>query len=300
MLKRFYRISAVLAVSFAFIAYAPSVRAQESSRSNTRDQQQTSGTDEQRSAQPGERLTTGTVRSVGRGSIVVTTDEGRYEVFSLDRRLVGLPPVEPGNRVRVITSSDDNDTAPNVLGIEQLPPRQGLAPQTGGPIPAGVQRITSEIERQAKRYRAGVFAGAALDPEMISLNAFATFTPRPQPRFAIRPAVEFAFGELTTLLGLNIDVLYSLPGVRPLARWAPYIGAGPNFSFSHRGVDEQQFISDPDAPQIDDDRFDFSQWDWNNGLNFVVGARNPGGTFLELKATAYGTASIRMLGGLEF
>lgn len=114
--------------------------------------------------------------------------------------------------------------------------------------------------------------------------------------------MELAFGEITTLLGWNIDVLYSLPGITPLARWAPYVGAGPNFSFSHRGVDEEDFLSDGAVDETGDDggRFDFSQWDWNNGLNFIVGARSPNGTFFELKATAYGTADIRMLAGFEF
>jgi len=271
------------------------------SQTNTRDQSQTANTDERQPPRAGERRTIGAVTSVGRGSIVVSTDQGRHQVFSVDRRLVGIPPVKPGDRVRITTSAEDNEPAPAALIIEALPPRAGLAPQETQPvIPAEVQRLTSQIERQARRYRAGVFAGAALDPELISLNAFATFTPWPQPRLAVRPGLEFAFGEVTTLLGLNIDVLYSLPGVRQLARWAPYVGAGPNFAFSHRGVDEEDFIGDPDAPEIDDDRFDFSQWDWNTGLNFIVGARNPNGTFFELKGTAYGVSSIHMLGGFEF
>lgn len=91
-----------------------------------------------------------------------------------------------------------------------------------------------------------------------------------------------------------------LPGFPRSIRWAPYVGAGPNFTFSHRSVNEEDFIADLDAPPVDDDRFDFSQWDWNNGFNFIVGARNPGGTFFEMKGTAWGVASIRLLGGFEF
>jgi hypothetical protein len=302
VLKGLYRNGVVIAVASLFIAGATVARAQESTSSPAQRQEtQTTRTDDERqSPLAGERQTTGTVTSVGRGSIVVRTDEGRYIVFSANRALVGITPVDPGARVRVTTSVDDTDPAPMVLAIDQLPPRQGLAPQTSDRLPAEVQRLTAQIERQARRFRAGVFAGAALDPELISLDAFATLTPWQRPRLAVRPAVEFAFGEVTTLLGLNIDVLYSVPGVRPLARWAPYVGAGPNFSFSHRGVDEDEFLSDDADPDDDNGRFDFSQWDWNNGLNFIVGARNPNGTFFELKATAYGTANIRMLGGFEF
>jgi hypothetical protein len=169
-------------------------------------------------------------------------------------------------------------------------------------VPTSVQRLTGQLERQARRFRAGVSGGAALDPELISIDAFATLTPFRRPSLAVRPGVELAFGEVTTLVGLHFDVLYSVPGVRPSVRWAPYIGAGPNFSFSHRGIDEDQFLGDNVTDDGDDDngRFDFSQYDWNNGFNFIVGARTPRGTFFELKATAYGVANIRMLAGFEF
>ena len=294
-LNRLYRNGVIVAV-LLLVACAASVRAQEAARSPSDEPHADSS---ERPLRAAERQTTGTVNSVGRGSIVLRTDEGRFVVFAVNPALVGIPPVEPGARVRVTTASDDSDPAQTVLAIEQLPPRQGLAVQANAPVPDDVQRLTSQIERQARRFRAGVIAGAVLDPEMISLDVFGTLTPWPRPRLAIRPSMELAFGEITTLLGWNVDVLYSLPGVRPLARWAPYVGAGPNFSFSHRGVDEEEFLSD--SPGDDDGgRFDFSQWDWNNGLNFIVGARNPNGTFFELKATAYGTADIRMLAGFEF
>jgi hypothetical protein len=297
----FYR-RGVVTMALLVIACASPAGAQESTRSTPqRDAPQTRD-NEQSTPLAGERQTIGTVRSVGRGSVVVSTDDGRFMAFAVNRAAVGIPPVDPGARVRVTTAANDNDPAPMALAIEQLPARQGLAVPSSDRIPDDIQRLTSQIERQARRFRAGAIAGAVLDPEMISLDAFAMLTPWPRPRLAIRPSMELAFGEITTLLGWNIDVLYSLPGITPLARWAPYVGAGPNFSFSHRGVDEENFLSDGAVEDADDGpgRFDFSQWDWNNGLNFIVGARNPNGTFFELKATAYGTADIRMLAGFEF
>jgi hypothetical protein len=180
-----------------------------------------------------------------------------------------------------------------------MPERQGLA-QRSQTAPPDVQRLASQIERQARRFRIGLDAGVALDPELISINAFSTFTPFLQRGIMVRPNVELGFGEVTTLIGINVEGLYMLPGLRRSIRWAPYVGAGPNFTFSHRGVNEEDFISDPNAPAVDNDRFDFSQWDWNNGFNFIVGARNPSGTFFEMKGTAWGVASIRMLGGFEF
>ena len=297
MLKGFYAKGVVVAASVAVIASASVVGAQESGRSNG-----TSRSDETTTSNvaSGERQTDGTVTSMGRGSMVVQTDEGRFVVYALEPAFIRIPALEPGSRVRITSATNDTDRAPTALSIETLPPREGLAPQGSQTAPSDVQRLEAEIERQVRRFRVGVDAGVALDPELISLNAFSTFTPFRQRGIMVRPNIELGFGEVTTLIGLNIEGLYMLPGLRRSIRWAPYVGAGPNFTFSHRSVDEDEFIGDPDAPPADTDRFDFSQWDWDNGFNFIIGVRNPSGTFFEMKATAWGVASVRMLGGFEF
>jgi hypothetical protein len=241
----------------------------------------------------------GTVTSIGRSSIVVHTDQGRFFVYALEPAFIRIPTIEPGTRVRVTTDTSDTAPAPTALSIETLPAQQGLA-QRQSQTPPDVQRLQTQIEREARRFRIGLDAGVALDPELVSINAFTTFTPFLQRGIMVRPNVELAFGEVTTLIALNVEGLYMLPGFRRSIRWAPYVGAGPNFTFSHRSVNEEDFIGDLDAPPVDDDRFDFSQWDWNNGFNVIVGARNPGGTFFEMKGTAWGVASIRLLGGFEF
>ena len=298
VLNGIYRSGVVLAVVSAFIAYAPAVHAQGAEKSS--DSNRTEETDRS-DAVRGERQTVGTVTSIGRGSIVVHTDEGRFRVYALQPSFIRVPMIEPGTRVRVMTDTNDTDPAPTALSVETLPPQQGLAQRPAQTAPPDVQRLQAQIEREARRFRIGLNAGVALDPELISINGFTTFTPFIQQRgLTVRPGVELAFGEVTTLLGLNIEGLYMLPGLGRSIRWAPYVGAGPNFTFSHRSVNEEDFIGDIDAPPVDDDRFDFSQWDWNNGFNFIVGARNPGGTFFEMKGTAWGVASIRVLGGFEF
>jgi hypothetical protein len=280
-----------------FVTYAPAVRAQEPGRSS--DSSRTEDTDRS-DAVSGERQTIGTVSSVGRGSIVVHTDQGRFVVYVLEPSFIRIPTITPGTRVSVTTATTDTDPAQTALSIEALPPRQGLAQGRSQTAPPDVQRLQAEVERQARRLRIGLDAGVALDPELVSINAFTTFTPFLQRGIMVRPNVELAFGEVTTLIALNVEGLYMLPGLRRSIRWAPYVGAGPNFTFSHRGVNEEDFIGDLNAPAVDDDRFDFSQWDWNNGFNFIVGARNPNGTFFEMKGTAWGVASIRLLGGFEF
>ena len=238
------------------------------------------------------RRTIGTVTSVGRGSIVVRTDQGRYVVFIVDRDTQQARPVMVGARVNVATFSDENEPAATAQSITVLPRPQGLSEAASAepdPVPPQVRRLEQQIERQARRYRAGVQVGAALDPEMISLDGFATLGPFFTRNTYFRPNVEFAFGEVTTLFGIHLDGIYTLPGLNR-SRWAPYVGAGPTFSFSHRGFESEQ----------DGNRFDFGEFEWHNGVNFIVGARNPNGVFFEMKSTAWGAANVRLLGGFEF
>jgi len=81
----------------------------------------------------------------------------------------------------------------------------------------------------------GVSAGVALDPELIDFGVHATFGPIFKRGVDFRPGVEIGVGELTTLFGINLDVLYTFGGYNRQTRWIPYIGAGPNFALSHKG-----------------------------------------------------------------
>jgi hypothetical protein len=168
-------------------------------------------------------------------------------------------------------------------------------------VPAGVQQAEDDIERTVERFRIGVEGGIGLDPELIEFGAHAAFAPIFTPDIEFRPGIEFGLGELTTLFGINLDVLYFLPGATRGTRWMPYIGAGPSFGLSHRGFDTE----DSDNVDADDDledrnRFDFSDTDFNGGMNFIAGARNQSGVFFEMKATAYGVSNIRFLVGFNF
>jgi hypothetical protein len=243
--------------------------------------------------QPEARRTVGTVTSIGRGSMVVRTDQGRYVVYTVDADTRQQQRPMVGARVSVVTFSDEREPSPIAQTITVLPASQGLSSsgdEQSDPVPPEVRRLESQIERQARRYRAGVQVGAALDPELISLDGFATFGPFFTRNTYFRPNVEFAFGEVTTLFGIHLDGIYTLPGITRSIRWAPYVGAGPTFSFSHRGFEDQQ----------DGQRFDFGEFEWHNGVNFIVGARNPNGVFFEMKSTAWGAANIRLMGGFEF
>ena len=162
-------------------------------------------------------------------------------------------------------------------------------------VPAEARQAEDAVERVVRRYRIGVQGGVGVDPELLMFGAHGAFGPFFTRGIDFRPGIEFGVGELTTMFGINLDVLYTLPGAARGNRWAPYIGAGPNFALSHRG-----FESDDDGEDDDRNRFDFSDTDFEGGFNFIAGARNRNGMFLELKATAYGVSNVRLLAGYNF
>jgi hypothetical protein len=161
------------------------------------------------------------------------------------------------------------------------------------PYTASAQQSTEQqIERTAHRFGLGVQGGAGLDPELLDFGAHGTFSGVFIPNISFRPGIEFGIGELTTLFGINLDVLYAMPRGTDTPRWSPYVGAGPNFALSHQGFEN-------DNPE-NGSRFDFSDTDFSTGFNFIAGARNRGGTFFEMKATAYGVTNVRLLAGFTF
>jgi hypothetical protein len=161
-------------------------------------------------------------------------------------------------------------------------------------VPAEVRQAEQSVERTVRTYRMGVQGGIGLDPELISFGAHGAFGPFFTPQIDFRPGIDFGIGELTTVFGINLDVLYSLPGAGT-ARWRPYVGAGPNFALSHVGFDSDDVDEDDDR-----NRFDFSDTDFEGGMNFIVGARTTNRTFIEMRATAYGVSNIRLLFGFNF
>ena len=203
--------------------------------------------------------------------------------------------------VHVLVCSAAVFVVPHVVSAQQVSgstePASVAAQSAGGQsnVPAAAQDAEDAVERAVRRFRIGIEGGVGLDPELIMFGAHGAFAPIFTRAFEFRPGVEFGVGELTTLFGINLDVLYMLPGATGRTRWSPYVGAGPNFSLSHRGFDSDQ------QDEVDTrNRFDFGDTDFEGGFNFIAGARSRGGTFFELKATAYGVANVRLLGGFNF
>ena len=160
-------------------------------------------------------------------------------------------------------------------------------------VPAQARQAEDAVEGAVRRFRIGVVGGVGLDPELIMFGGHGAFGPIFNRNVEFRPGIEFGLGEVTTLFGINLDVLYTLPGAVRGTRWTPYAGAGPNFALSHRG-----FESDDDAEDVN--RFDFSDTDFEGGVNFIAGVRSRNRMFLEMRATAYGVSNVRLLVGFTF
>lgn len=172
-------------------------------------------------------------------------------------------------------------------------------------VPEPVQQAEGAIEDAVRRYRIGVSGGVGLDPEIIIFGAHGAFGPIFHPSLQFRPGIEFGVGEVTTVFGINLEALYTLPGAVRGTRWLPYVGLGPNFGVSHRGFEaegDDLDNVDVDGTPIADrrNRFDFSDTDFKAGMNFIVGARRGNGMFIEMKATAYGVTNVRLLAGFNF
>lgn len=170
-------------------------------------------------------------------------------------------------------------------------------------VPPQVQRAEDAVERAVDRFGIGVEAGVGLDPELVVFGGHGTFGPIFNDAVEFRPGLEAGIGEVTTFLGINLDVLYQFSEPNTQTRWRPYIGAGPTFGLSHRAfeTDDTDHVDTPGVV-VDEDRnrFDFSDTDFNGGMNFIAGARNQGGLFFELRATAWGVSNVRLLAGYDF
>jgi hypothetical protein len=122
---------------------------------------------------------------------------------------------------------------------------------------------------------------------MILFGAHATFGPVFTPRVVLRPNAEIGWGELTTLVAVNLEAIYRITELRTGTAWAPYVGGGMSFGFSHEGF----------SP---DDGRDFDDLDSNGGLSLLAGVERPSGLMFELKTTLYTVPTFRMLLGFTF
>jgi len=186
------------------------------------------------SAQTSDRSTIeGTVASSTRQTFVVRTPDNQFQLFTFNRYTDKPQTLPVGTRIRV-ESRPSGDAgarlAIRVTTLEVAPKeKQRAAGTEAAPVPESVRNVESEIKRDTKRWRLGVQAGGAFDPELFMFGVHSQMGPIFSPRVFFRPSAEFAFGEVTDLIALNFEAVYRF---RTAERrdWSPYFGAGPLLS----------------------------------------------------------------------
>ena len=237
----------------------------------------------------------GTVVSASRDTLVVRTDEDKFQLFTYDRGAVRARSLAPGARVRVTAGpADENGTrsASNVTVLTAAPGGGADATDKGAqaaPVPQKIRDVESDIRRESRRWRMGVRAGAAFDPELFPFGIQSQMGPIFHPRVLFRPNAEFAFGEVTDLIALNLEAVYRLSAASRKGNWTPYVGAGPAMIFIHQNFESGRQI-------------DFGNFDYETGLNILAGMQSRRGTFIELKTSLYSgpAPKLRLIFGYNF
>jgi hypothetical protein len=233
----------------------------------------------------------GTAESVGHQTMLVRTEDNQPHLFIFDNPTVRPKGLTAGTRVRIISNPTDEAGVRRAIRVTILDaaatPQSGIAQDTAPP-PKELTSVQRDIERTARRWGLGARIGAGLDPEVFLIGVHAGIGPIFSRDFYFRPNVEFAFGELTDMVALNLEGVYRLPITFREGRWSAYVGAGPGLNFVHQGVD----TSDTS----------FSNFNYETGFNMFTGIRFRGGTFGEVKTSLWagGVPTLRFILGYTF
>jgi len=237
----------------------------------------------------------GTVTSSSRETMVVRTADDQFRLFVFDQDTRKPRTLSPGTRVRV--SSTPTDEAGVRLAVSVIPllkepaavqAGERPAPKEASP-PASVSKLEREIERNVRRWRVGVRAGAGLDPELFLFGVHSQIGPIFTRNVSFRPNAEFAFGEVTDLIALNLEAVYRLPITARQGRWSAYAGAGPALNFIHQSFNGSR-------------SFSFGSFDYETGFNVLTGFQSRRGTFVELKTSLWShpAPTLRLIVGYTF
>jgi len=158
------------------------------------------------------------------------------------------------------------------------------------------QQVTADVAQSARRLRAGIRGGVGFSPELIEIGGHMNFGPILTDRLTFRPGIGLGAGEVTTTLGFNLDLLYRLTGAASSAPLRLYAGGGANFALSHESFEADVPVEGTDTTN----RLNFSDTDFQNGLNIIFGVRRRNGMFVEMNATAWGAHNVRLLIGYDF
>ena len=135
--------------------------------------------------------------------------------------------------------------------------------------------------------------GAGLDPELFLFGVHAQFGPIFSRNVSFRPNAEFAFGEVTDLIALNLEATYRLPISSQQGRWSSYVGAGPALNFIHQSFQTSQSSGR---------NIDFGNFEYQTGFNILSGLQFRRGTFVEVKTSLWSRPApvLRLMVGYTF
>ena len=233
----------------------------------------------------------GMVVSTTPNLLVVRNDQGVHNVFVFDRYTAKPRTIAVGSTVRVLSRSSDDPgvrLATDVI-VTAAPSTQQT--ESSEPVPLSIRRLEGDIERQARRFGMGFRAGAGLEPELLLVGVHARMGPFFHRNFSFRPNAEYGWGEVTKLFAFNLEGIYRLPFTPRLGRWSAYAGAGPSLVFSH-----QNFEREGEG----DDGIDFGDFEYDTGLNVLLGMEFRNGLFFEMKSTVYASPHLRLIVGYTF
>ena len=244
--------------------------------------------------------TTGTVVSVSPNTLVVRSDDSQFHLFVFDSytqkprsigtgstvRVDSMPGHEPGVRLAELVTVVQPAPAPTKPAPGQT------APATPDVVPKEVRALENDLKRQVSRFGVGFRIGTALDPELFLLGVQARIGPIFTRDLWFRPNLELGFGEVTSMVGINLEVVYRLPVTARGSKWSTYFGAGPAFNFTNQSFDRE------DA----DTSIHFGDFDYKTGFNILMGMQHRKGPFFEVKTAIYSTPApvLRLVGGYTF
>jgi hypothetical protein len=240
----------------------------------------------------------GTVVSATRETMVVRGEDNTHQLFVFERNTQRPRAIPSGSRVSVVSVAGDEPGVRRALTVNVLsaasPTQTAQAgTQAPAPPPPAVRELERDIERQARRWRLGIRGGVALDPELISFGAQSRIGPIFNRNLTFRPNAEFSWGEVTDMIGLNLDMTYRLPITARQTRWNTYVGVGPALNFVHQNFERDEG---------EDRDIDFGNFEFDTALNVMAGVEFRRGTFMEVRTGIYAgpAPTFRVIFGYNF
>jgi hypothetical protein len=221
----------------------------------------------------------GTVVRSSRNSLTVRTPDNQFIVFTFAKGVTKPKTIPVNAQVRVLSNFTSEQGVREATDITIVPGGDAGTPtaENAATIPPEVGRVESDIERSARHYQIGISAGVGLGPELIVLGATGQFGPIFSPDLYFRPGIEFGWGEVTTLVALNPDVVYRLPLSARNGQWTTYVGGGPGFNFTHQSFNQTSGGSSVSFHKLHSDAT----------LDVLGGIQHRGGMFTEIKTSVY-------------